>query len=418
MCSQIDFGGQAAYQFFFRELTERARLEQQLRQSEKLSALGRMISGVAHELNNPLAVIKGYLELILSRHVLSERTRTDLEKVAHEGNRAAKLVNNFLSFAREHRANRERVDLNELVKCVAELRKFELLSCGVELKLELDANLPPTLADQDQLEQVLVNLVTNSLHAMAEAAYPHRLKIRTHRFGELAQIVIEDNGSGVPDHLQAKIFEPFFTTKEVGTGTGLGLSIAHSIMTDHHGRIFYRPSSMGGAAFVLEFPMVEMEMDDGQLPAPAPKHELPETKTTPPAKSAQILVLDDEEQLAEMIAEFLTSLGHTPTVCHTAHRALELVEETKFDLILSDYRMPFLNGKQFYEIVASRSPQLARRIVFLTGDLVNAETRHFLESTGNPHLGKPFKLGNVQQILAKSLPADSSDSADELAGQL
>src|SRR2546430_17177739 len=152
----ISFEGRAAYQFFLRELTERARLEQQLRQAEKLSALGQMISGVAHELNNPLAVIKGYMELILRRDELGKQTRADLEKVAHESNRAAKLVSNFLSFAREQPLHRATVDLNELARRVAELRKLELQTLRVDLRLDLDPQLPTTLADQDQIQQGMV----------------------------------------------------------------------------------------------------------------------------------------------------------------------------------------------------------------------------------------------------------------------
>src|SRR5207244_10034446 len=152
----ISFEGRPAYQFFLRELTERARLEQQLRQAEKLSALGQMISGVAHELNNPLAEIKGYMELILRRDELSKQTRADLEKVAHESNRAAKLVSNFLSFAREQTVQRKMINLNDLIRDVLEMRKFDLRVAGTEVALELDPNLPATSADPDQLQQVLV----------------------------------------------------------------------------------------------------------------------------------------------------------------------------------------------------------------------------------------------------------------------
>ncbi len=235
--SRVDFGGRPAYQFFMLEVTERARLEQQLRQAEKLSALGQMISGVAHELNNPLAVVKGYLELILTHHDLPAQTRADLEKVAHESNRAAKLVMNFLSFARDQPAHRDLVNLNKLTGRLVEMRKFDLQVARAEIELELEPELPPVLADADQAQQLIINLVNNALQAMAGTPRAGRLRISTRAADGLVRLRVEDNGPGVPPGLVSKIFEPFFTTKEVGTGTGLGLSLAHSIMTEHSGRI-------------------------------------------------------------------------------------------------------------------------------------------------------------------------------------
>ncbi len=400
-CSRITFAGGSACQFFFRALTEHARLEKQLRQAERLSALGQMISGVAHELNNPLAVVKGYLELVLARPELSPQTRADLEKVAHEGNRAAKLVSKFLSFAREETVSREKLDLNSLVRRAAEICALELATADVQLSVDLNSKIPTTLANRDQVQQVLVNLITNSLQALASQPAPRHLKLLTQRQGELMRLIVEDNGPGVPEHLVGKIFEPFFTTKEVGKGTGLGLSIAHSIMAEHHGRIFYRRSSLGGAAFVLEFPLVDVEADNYKSPQTdfiVKKHKESEV-----VKSARILVLDDEKSLAEMLGEVLTILGHEPTVCFSALSAVEQIQRQEFDLIFSDYRMPQMDGQDFYHIVAGKKPELAQRIIFLTGDLVNEKTRQFLQSISNPHLCKPFDVAAVEEVVANGL---------------
>lgn len=394
--SEITFDGKPAYQFFVRELTERVRLEQQLRQAEKLSALGQMISGVAHELNNPLAIIKGYLELVLSHHDLPAQTRASLEKVAHESDRATKLVRNFLSFAREQSSHREPVDFNEVIRRVIELRRFNFAVAGVEPKVELDSNLPLTSADPDQIQQVLMNLINNALQAMEDKPGRSRLRIRTQHTSEIIRIIVEDNGPGVPEDLIAKIFEPFFTTKEVGTGTGLGLSIAHSIMTEHKGKIFYQPSTMGGAAFVMEFPSTEVT---------ALASATTETQAQPvkaaESHSGRILVLDDEPSLAQMLAEVLDILGYSTKLCHFPAQALELIRAEKFDLIVSDFRMPGMNGQQFYERVKESWPELASRIVFLTGDVANEETQTFLRSTGNPCLDKPFTLTSVERVVAQ-----------------
>ena len=389
----IDFEGRAAYQFFLRELTERARLEQQLRQSEKLAALGQMISGVAHELNNPLAVMKGYMELVLRRDELSVQLRSDLEKVARESNRAAKLVSNFLSFAREQPMHRETVDLNELVGRLAESRRPEFENSRAELRLNLDAQLPAANADPEQIQKVLTHLLNNALQALLEVSRPRCLQVSTQRMESLIQIRVEDNGPGVPPVVAPYIFEPFFTTKEVGQGTGLGLSISHSIMMDHNGRIFHRPTAGGGACFVLELPLVGPNADSEPAAPPV----------APPSESARILVLDDDKTIAELLGEMLNLLGYTTSLCYSGREALELVDQVEFDLIISDFRMPKMNGREFYEQTVRKKPELARRIVFLTGDVVNEETQAFLQSTGNPHLSKPFQLARVEQMVAQVL---------------
>ena len=398
----IGFEGRAAYQFFLRELTERARLEQQLRQAEKLSALGQMISGIAHELNNPLAVVTGYLQLILARDELADQTRADLEKVARESQRAAKLVNNFLSFARQQPMQHELVQLNDLISQVVELRKLDLRNGAVELRLNLEPNLPPTFAGSDQIQQVLINLVNNALDALATAGRPGVMQICTRRKEDLIVVTVEDNGGGVPAEVLPNIFEPFFTTKEVGKGTGLGLSIAHSVLADHNGRLFYQPSPLGGAAFVIELPIVSESSEiqrevatDSPLPAsPAPQH-------------ANILILDDERSIAELLSEMLDMLGYSTTICHSGAEALELLEGREFDLIISDYRMPKMNGRDFYRAAIGKKPGLATRVVFITGDVVNDDTQDFLRSIVNPHLNKPFQLARVERIVAEVLQRNS-----------
>jgi signal transduction histidine kinase/ActR/RegA family two-component response regulator len=403
----ISFDSRPAYQFFLRELTERARLEQQLRQAEKLSALGQMISGVAHELNNPLAVIKGYLELILRRDELRPSTRADLEKVALESNRAAKLVSNFLSFAREQPVHRETVDVNEIIRRAVELRRTDPQNSAMDVQLDLDSQLPSTQADPDQLQQVLVNLLSNSLQALAEVRQPGRVQITSRRKNDLIQILVEDNGPGVPPEVLPYIFEPFFTTKEVGRGTGLGLSIAHSVMTDHHGKMAYQPSALGGAGFVLDLPILSPGAEAAPASAPV---TLPPFAAAPKAAPAQILILDDEESIAELLGEMLGLLGYSTTLSHSGPDALQLLEQRDFDLIISDFRMPKMNGQEFYQRAIQRKPALARRIIFLTGDVVSEDTQGFLQSTGNPHLSKPFQLARVEQTVAQVLESQAAGS--------
>ena len=398
--SRIDYQGRAAFQFFFREVTDRDRLELQLRQAEKLSNLGRMIPSVAHELNNPLSVIKGYLELIVAHHPITPQTRADLGKVVQECDRAAKLVRQFLSFARDHPARREMVDVNTLIQRVADLRRSGLAAAGIEFFMDLAPALPSTAADPDQVQQLIINLLNNALQALAAAPPPRTLRIATRMKDPATLLVLmEDSGPGVPPELRSRIFEPFFTTKPEGAGTGLGLSIAHNIMAEHHGRISCDASTLGGAAFHLEFPLVSVAptAPAGETsPAPAPR---------PAPVSARVLVLDDEQFIADLLSEMLGVLGHQPVICLNPAAALDLLQTRPFDLVISDFRMPVMNGEQFHQALAQINPDLAGRVIFLTGDVVNEEARHFLASTGNPHLDKPFQLTRLEAVIAEVLSA-------------
>lgn len=400
----VDYDGRPAVQLFLHELTERAQLEHQLRQTEKLAALGQMISGIAHELNNPLAVVRGYLELVLQHRELTPAVRADLEKVAHESNRAAKLVQNFLAFARERPPQKEWVNLNDVAQRVLELRKFAVRVAGVQVQTRLDPALPATWADPDQIQQVLVILINNAVQAMSGRDRPGLLQITTrHAEGKVA-VEVEDNGPGVPPHLESKIFEPFFTTKQVGAGTGLGLSIALSLVTEHDGRLFHVRPGAEGARFVVELPLKKAPASEAPKPAPAAQ-----PAPAAPELNLRILVLDDEPTITEMVSEMLSLLGCRTVGCTAPARALELLQKQPFDLILSDIRMPEMDGRQFYAAVRAQHPALAQRILFLTGDTVNEETRAFLKSVGNHHLGKPFHLEGLRQaILATVKPPPAS----------
>jgi len=396
----VEFAGQSAYQFFFRAITDRLRLEQQLRQAEKLSSMGQMISGVAHELNNPLAVIGGYLEVILASHTLPAKTRQDLAKVAHESSRATRLVRNFLAFARSHPANRQMANVNEMITGVVELRKFDLSLAKVHIEAVLDQILPATSIETDQIQQVLIILINNAMQALAATPEPRRIRVSTALKEGAIRITVEDNGPGVAPEVESRIFEPFFTTKEIGVGTGLGLSIAHGIMTEHGGQVRYERAALGGAAFVLELPIVSVEVpQEGTQIVDAAASDLPQAAP----RSEKILVVDDEKSIVEMLGEMLGLLGYTPSLCHSASEGLKRIGETKFDLVLSDLRMPEIDGPQFYRRAMELDARLARRFIFLTGDTVNEDTKSFLRSTGQPFLAKPFRLASIEEVTRQTL---------------
>jgi len=339
--------------------------------------------------------------LVLARHDINSQTRTDLEKVASEANRAAKLVNNFLSFAREQPAQQRMTNLNELVQRVAELRRFDLRVASVDLIFELDPDLPNTLLDADQMQQVLVNLVTNGIHALLEVPMPRRLLITSSLQNGNIVMAVQDSGPGVPAEYIPRIFEPFFTTKEVGTGTGLGLSIAHSILADHQGRIYYEEASGGGARFVLELPV--RQGPEQPLVEPEKVEKERSRTNVKTAENVSILILDDERAIAELLGEMLGLLGYHAELCHSGQQALDVLAQEDFDVVLSDFRMPMMDGQEFYKRAIKIKPGMARRFVFLTGDVVSEDTRDFLSSTGNPHIAKPFQLNRVEEAVIKVL---------------
>ncbi len=402
--SALELEGKPAYHLVLRELNERARLEQQLREAEKLSALGQLASGIAHEVNNPLAIMNAHLELILGRPGCDGRTRTDIQKVIKESNRAAALIRNFLAVARLKPHDMQPIDLNRMISDIAENQRLARGGRAVRCSLLLDPHCPPISGDASQLERVFINLFRNAEQATQQVGGGPHIKISTRRKGELVQVRVEDNGTGVPAHLVSRIFEPFFTTKAVGAGTGLGLSISHQIVADHHGRIFCEPSLLGGAAFVVELPLVNIHDPENAAPA-GPEPEPPGAAPAEPAplpaaaRGARILMIDDEVALAEMICEYLNMTGHRAQFCSGAEEALALMEQAEFDLVISDFRMPGLTGEQLFERTQDRDPELARRMVFMTGDIIGADAKRFFSTHDVPCLTKPCALPTIERFI-------------------
>lgn len=402
----IEHKGRPAYQFFLREVTDGAQLEQQLRHAQKLSTVGQMVCSIAHELCNPLAVVNGYAEILLERPNLDPEVGAQLRKVKYEATRASKLVKNFLNYSHQKPVRREPIDLNESVERALEISALQLRDVCAESILHLDADLPKAIADADQVQQILVNLIHNSLQAMNDCHRAPRLSFITFALDEKIILKMEDNGPGIPKHLATRIFEPFFTTKPAGVGTGLGLSIAHNIMSEHKGRIYYKPATNGGAGFVLEFPRASVEVPAQTNLGPAthaPQKSTRPKDSKPKAAAARILILDDQDTIAELLCEMIRLIGHEATSENDPQRALERLEEENFDIVLSDFRMPNMNGDEFYHAAIALKPELTDRIIFLTGDLTNEETASFLESAKVPYLRKPFHLDKIEAAITAAL---------------
>lgn len=396
----VPYNKRSVLQINAREITERKQLEQQLRRSEKLGALGQLTAGVAHELNNPLAVIMGYTQVLATQCDGNPKLKSEITRILRESERAAKIVRNLLTFARPREPQMLSVDLNRLVANILETYEAELEGSEVKLQAQLTPDLPRTVADPHQIEQVLANLVVNAIQAMAESAGPRHLTLATEQGDRTVRISVADTGPGIAPEIVTKIFDPFFTTKSPGKGTGLGLSISHSIIHEHRGRIWVESELGKGAKFVIELPLITRTAEEqiAETPPPAAAREV-----DPTAASHRILVVDDEPGIVEVMAAIFSRVGYAIDTAGNGNAALELIQKNHYDVILSDLCMPGLDGEALYRKVKESDPDLARRIIFVTGDTVSTKSRSFLEWSGNRWLNKPFNISEIEEVVANFL---------------
>jgi two-component system NtrC family sensor kinase len=357
--------------------------------------MSELLAGVAHELNNPLAIVSGHAAL-LRQTAGNQTVVARAEKIAQAAERCARLMRNFLSLARHYPSERGEVDVNRMITHVHELLGYQLRVDNVEIVFDLAEDLPIIWADPHQLDQVMVNLIGNAHHAMRLRTGPRRLTLATkfERQEHQVRLQVADTGPGIPSEIQGRIFEPFFTTKPPGEGTGLGLSLCRSILEEHGGAIRVESSPGGGAKFIVTLPI-------GEPREVAPQAALAEPLAQITGKV--VLVVDDEPEMANLLAEMLTSDGHQVEIAANGNEALAKSRQRAYDLIFSDIRMPELDGPGFYQQLTQQHPELRGRFVFVTGDTLGHETRAFLERVGAPGLHKPFTPEEVRQVAQRLL---------------
>ena len=395
--------GAVRIEALLRDVSERKKLDDetrdlygQLLQAEKMAALGQTISGVAHELNNPLATILSWSERLSQNTSLDSSVRRGLDVILGESDRAARIVRNLLTFARKRQTTRSMVDVNQVVRETLGLRAYEQRLSNITVVHAFAAGLPQVFADGHQIQQVLLNLVINAEQAMLGAHGRGVMIARTWHDVDREAVVLEinDDGPGIPGEVQPKIFDPFFTTKEVGKGTGLGLTVAYAIVQEHGGRIRLESQPGQGTSFYVELPIVGAKL------APRRMRSRPEGSDV---AGAAILVVEDEAALAAVVTECLRDAGYLVEQAADGEEALRRVEEHSFDLVICDLKMPRMDGRGFHKRLAARAPSLARRVIFVTGDVAGTDAEGFLEESGCRWLAKPFRLGDLLQAVRENL---------------
>ena len=398
--STLKYSGREAIIIIIKDITEKKELEELLLQAEKMSVLGEMISGIAHELNNPLTGVMGYSELLLSYN-LDSKIKNKLEKIHNESLRCRKIVQNLLTFARKHKPERNYIDINRLLKNSIDLKSYDLRVSGIHVNTEFDETLPKTMADPHQLQQVFLNIINNAQYAMLDCEIERvkTLRLRTAQHNGQILISISDNGPGISKQNLRKIFTPFFTTKEPGKGTGLGLSVCYGIIKEHDGEISAGSTDHEGATFTITLPVISK---DTSLEYGSSENGNNQSL----AAHKNILVIDDDEIVSSLLYDLLKMQGHEVEVARNGKSGIDMIMKSEYDIILCDIKMPVMNGQKVYNALVDIRPDLLSKFLIVTGDTINPNVNQFILNNNIPNIEKPFDqkelLDKINGILAKS----------------
>jgi PAS domain S-box-containing protein len=371
------------------EATSRAyqdlqRTQEQLLQSEKMSAVGQLISGVAHELNNPLTAILGYAQLLESES-LSERCSDFVKKLYKQAQRTHRVVQNLLSFARQRKPQKQKVDIRKVLDETLALRDYDLRVSNIHLEREIEANLPSVTADPHQLEQVFLNIINNAVDAMLEVGKGGQLKVRMYLQDGVVHAEFRDSGPGIKE--PNRIFDPFYTTKSVGKGTGLGLSICYGIIKEHGGEVLARNHRDGGAVIEVRLPSAGWA-ESLDKTAVAPRREV--------AIEGHVLLVEDEEAVLEFERDVLAGAGAQVTTAPSLEKMQVYLRTESFDALIISGRMPgSWSPPEVYRWLAENCPGMEKRVLFTFSSVASPEVRDFLQQNNVLSLVKPFEIGDL-----------------------
>ncbi|MFC1953282.1 ATP-binding protein, partial [Chloroflexota bacterium] len=328
---------------------------------------------------------------------LPEDVKKDIDIILEGGKRVAGIVSRMLTFARQSKPQKGQVNINELIENTLEMRAAAMKLNDINVDKEMDRELPGTVADGGQLQQVFLNIILNAETEMSKAYDEGSLLIRTERINNAIRISFRDDGPGIEKENLEKVFDPFFTTREVGKGTGLGLSICHGIIAEHGGRIHAESEKGKGTTFIIDLPIVT---EGKRLETPEPEFE-----STGATVSSKVLVIDDELTVQQYLTNVLTDEGHEVEVIDNGDDAIQKAGEEEYDVILLDIKMPGRSGIEIYNELRKKSAVIAKKIVFITGDVMGQDTESFLLKVNAPYIVKPFDteqiLNGIDRILSR-----------------
>ncbi|MFC1949615.1 PAS domain S-box protein [Chloroflexota bacterium] len=363
-------------------------LQQEIYMANRLASVGKMAAGIAHEINNPLTGVVGFSDLLMKKDI-PEDIKKDISIIYEGAQRVASITNRMLTFARQYKPERTLININEIIATTLAMRTYEIESSNIKLTTRLDPDLPMTIADAGQLQQVFLNIVLNADTEMKNAHGGGSLLVRTEKIDDTIRVSFKDDGPGIAKENLDSIFDPFFTTRDVGQGAGLGLSVSYGIVTAHNGRIYARSRKGNGATFFIEIPIVTQA-----------KHlRLTETAVEEPIRlpKTRVLIVDDDTIVQEFLTEVLTREGHEVEVVDNGDDALEKLGSEDYDVILLDIKLPGINGIELYKQLQKKNKSLVRRVIFVTGDVMGEDTVSFLSKTRAAYITKPFDAEQLKK---------------------
>ena len=383
----------------YTDLSVRNLMQMRVQKLERLASLGQKVSGVAHELSNPLTTILGYAQRLLRKQGGPDR-REDLQRIFSEAERASSILRQLLGSVRDSPRERHSIELNQEILRTIEMQRLQLTSENIRLELELSSGLPQITGDSGQLQQILMNLISNSRHALLEQKGGGTISVRTGR-NNSGRVLLEvsDNGPGIPEAYRHRIFDPFFTTKPAGIGTGLGLPIVMGLVHQNDGNIVVHSPPGQGTTFTIDFPQATVELPIRALDLPAALSAVPSAPSVP---GGPVLVVEDEPTVSQLIADMLSDLGYSAEVFQDSRRALISALNRDYVLVICDMKMPGLDGQHFYRALIEAGSPLGAKFLFVTGDVLALTTQEFLRTHRLPHIAKPFRLEELNLLLASS----------------
>ncbi|MFY9399266.1 MAG: ATP-binding protein [Desulfomonilia bacterium] len=378
-----------------RDITAARRLEQRVMQTEKLTSLGLLTSGIAHELNNRLTPILGFADLINARR-LGEKDRKRLSIIIDAANSSRSILDSLLKFSRNKPPEKVVFDMRDIIRRVMNLYTPTVKKRGIRLVCDEGTEALFVKADMNCMEQVMVNFINNAIDAIGDEK--GTIWIRAGLDGGYVDVSIEDTGPGIPEEIITRVFDPFFTTKTRDKGTGLGLSICYGIVSDHKGEITLENTSRGALARV-RIPAMTPEKYEGP---PAPGEGVPSVSSEirEPVRRPVIMVVEDEEDLQELMVDTLSPY-YEVRIFNNGRHAIDGLHEHQWELIISDLRMPVMDGMEFYHAVVKEQPRMKQRFLFITGDTYDLQVKEFLESTGAVFLRKPFRIKDLRDEVSR-----------------